>query len=340
MKHWRNNRSMRGLLALTVVCATVVTPPQVALAQADRVVGMADLTPEVERAIDRGLVFLAQSQQSDGSWGGPAQTSLALMAFMLKGYFPDPGRPDRYGKQLELGLRYLLSQSEIHGGYLGGNMYHHALGTLALAEIWGMSPHPEIRQRLKFAVEVTLRAQNEAGGWRYQPVPVDADTSVTAMVVVSLAAAHEAGILVPAESMDRAMRYITGMQVDSGGFAYTQPRGRPGFPRSAACVLALQLGGRRDSDAVARGLAYLWQMPADEALSSRHFAYAQYYAVQAMYQAGEDHYQRWYPGIREILLRQQRDNGSWDGQHGAAYNTAMAILVLGVPYRYLPIYQR
>ncbi|MEX0652655.1 MAG: prenyltransferase/squalene oxidase repeat-containing protein [Phycisphaeraceae bacterium] len=323
-----------------MAAAPLVALTRPAHAQEDAsMVGVAELSPEAERAIDRGLAYLLANQQADGSWGGPAHTSLALMAFMLKGYFPDPDQTDRYGPQLDRALNYLINQSRQHGGYFGGNMYHHALATLALAEAWGMSRHPNLRETLKAAVEVTLRAQHSSGGWRYQPMPNDHDTSVTAMVVVSLAAAHEAGILVPREAMDRATAYLIQCQTEEGGFGYRGPD-EPKFPRSAASVLALQLGGHRHDESVARGLAYLWETPVEEAFSDQYFFYAQYYAMQAMYQAGEGYYQQWYPRIQGLLLQGQRDDGSWNDSHGRSVGTSMAILVLGVPYRYLPIYQR
>ena len=37
--------------------------------------------------------------------------------------------------------------------------------------------------------------------------------------------------------------------------------------------------------------------------------------------------------------RQQRD-GRWDSPHGGAYATGMSLIVLQMPYRLLPIYQR
>jgi hypothetical protein len=58
-----------------------------------------------------------------------------------------------------------------------------------------------------------------------------------------------------------------------------------------------------------------------------------------MYQAGEGYFQDWYPEIRNVLVAQQAKDGSWGGGRGE-YSTPMAILILGVPYRYLPIYQR
>jgi hypothetical protein len=49
--------------------------------------------------------------------------------------------------------------------------------------------------------------------------------------------------------------------------------------------------------------------------------------------------------MHEVLLRNQKSNGSWlgggyDANFGPNYCTAMAVLALTVEYRYLPIYQR
>jgi hypothetical protein len=72
-----------------------------------------------------------------------------------------------------------------------------------------------------------------------------------------------------------------------------------------------------------------------------HFFYGQYYAVQAMWHAGGDHWQRWYPQIRDALVKDQRDDGSWpDSSVCTEYGTAMACIVLQIPNNYLPIFQR
>ena len=62
------------------------------------------LTPEVQEAISKGLVFLSKTQKQDGSWGDKhpvADTSLALMSFMLQGHVPGRGS---YGDPMERGL--------------------------------------------------------------------------------------------------------------------------------------------------------------------------------------------------------------------------------------------
>ena len=77
-----------------------------------------------------------------------------------------------------------------------------------------------------------------------------------------------------------------------------------------------------------------------------HYFYGQYYAVQAMYLAGGTYWQQWYPSIRDQLIgsnrtsSMQQADGSWDSTHGASYGTAMSLIILQVPHRYLPVLQR
>ncbi len=304
-------------------------------------VRIAELDARTERGIENGLRHLAKRQRADGSWGGSnyraAVTSLVLMSFMLKGHFPDKGE---HGKMLDKGLKYLLKRLKSGGGYTGGSMYEHGLTTLALSEAWGMSQRKDIRDALKKAVDVILRSQNSQGGWRYRPVPEDADLSVTVMQIVALSSAREAGIYVPDKTIERASRYVLKLQHPGGGFGYSSPAA-PGFARSAAGVMSLLMCGQHKSKAVTKGLAYLHEQPKKVFTTERFFYYGHYYAIQAMYQAGQSHYQKWYPKIRDALLKKQRADGSWSGGGGGAeYSTAMAILILGVPYRFLPIYQR
>ena len=332
----KRTASFRALAV--VVAACVVPAPAICAAESNATAGTAELTPETERAIEKGLEWLIKTQNEDGSWGTykTASTALGLMAFMVKGYFPE--RPP-HGENLSKAVDFLLRQSQTQRGYMGTSMYEHGLATLALSEVWGMSNRAGIREALKLAVDVILRAQNPQGGWRYNPAPTDADISVTVMQVVALASAKEAGIFVPDTTIQKAVAYVTSCQhQQTGGFAY-QPGGGPGFARTAAGVMSLMMCGRRDSDAAKRGRDYLINQPQNVFESADgYYHYAHYYAIQAMYQAGDEYYQQWYPKIRDSLLKKQAAEGNWPGGHGIG--TQMAILILGVPYRFLPIYQR
>ena len=334
--------------ALGVLLFTVPAPLLLAQSDAgtsDDAVGYAELTPDAEAAIERGLRFLASTQNPDGSWGQTyrgAETALALMAFMVRGEFP--GRGPR-GDQLDRGLQFLLARSRANNGYLGDvrqGMYEHGLATLALSEVWGESDRDEVGDALKAAVQVIFKSQNKEGGWRYAPQPRDADLSVTVMQIVALASAKEAGVLVPDEVLEKAAAYVLRCQTGDGGFAY-QPGGSTGDARTAAGVLSLQMVGMGDTPACRRGLRYLIDKKSNTLRGGSHYYYSHYYAIQGMYQAGDQTYQYWYPDVRDALLQRQQADGGWhDGGSGTspAYGTSMSILILGVPYRYLPIYQR
>ena len=97
-------------------------------------------------------------------------------------------------------------------------------------------------------------------------------------------------------------------------------------------------------EAIERGLDYLVRtaMPGSGGGPGHaHFYYGHYYAVQAMYLAGGEWWSRWWPAMRSELIRRQASSGGWvDHQIGSAYATAMSLIILQMPKRYLPIFQK
>jgi squalene cyclase len=308
------------------------------------------LKPQTQAAIDKGLAWLAARQTDDGSFGGSgygrnvAVVSLAGMAFLSSGSTPGRGP---YGQQVSRCLGYALAAAD-ESGFIcepahtsHGPMYDHGFATLFLAECYGMSPDSDIRDKLARAVRLIVSTQNPDGGWRYQPKANDADLSVTICQVMALRAARNAGIYVPNETIDRTIDYVKRSQNADGGFMYMLTGGPSRFPRSAAGVVALYSAGIYEGDEIKRGLEYLMHhLPAAEDFRDTHAMYGQYYAVQAMWQAGGEHWQKWYPAAHDVLLRLQQDDGSWMDLIAPEYGTAMACIILQMPNNYLPIFQR
>ncbi len=161
------------------------------------------------------------------------------------------------------------------------------------------------------------------------------------MQLVALRAAASAGITVPKRVIDMATNYVRSCALPEGGFAYMPGTGGPGYGRTGAGVCSLEVGGDYDSPEVLAGIRYLQANKNAEDRDRAHYLYGLYYAAQGMYQAAEPkQWERWFPVIRDELLKAQHADGHWDGEAGETYGTSMAILVLSVPYRYLPIYQR
>ena len=353
MKHYSITKTLVATLtAATFVSASVQPVRAQDEGSGEQVVGVVRLTPEVRTAITKGLDYLAKEglQKADGSWGSGqndvAETSAALMAFMLKGYIP--GRGGRYGVVMENGLTYLINKGKAQRGFLGtpnnhAGMYEHGLAVLALSEAWGQSKNPQVGTALRAGVDIILRAQSSLGGWRYSPLPSDADLSMTVMQLVALNSAHESGIQVPTATIDKAVKYVKSCQdiEGSGGFKYMPGGGEVGFARSAAGVMSLIMTGQRNTKEAQKGLAFLKAYP-DKKFEKGYprFHYAHYYAVQAIYQSGEMDFQKWFPKIAATVVSMQAPDGSWSGEGGPAFATGMSILIIGVPYRFLPIYQR
>lgn len=312
-----------------------------------------ELTGEVLAAVDRGLEFLARSQNDDGSFGrsGGYQghagiTALAGLAFMSQGNLPDHGK---YGPNVRKCLDFILTHTGRSGFIAGGAgsvshgpMYGHCFATLFLAEVYGMSPNPELREKLNRAVDLIVRTQNDQGGWRYQPVKFDADISVTIGAIMALRAARNNGIKVPRVTIDKAIDYVKKSQNPDGGFSYTLGSRWSAFPRSAAGVCSLFNCGIYTGKEVDAGLKYLMgQAPGTGGVqNSGFYFYGHYYAIQAMFIAGGNYWKNWWPAISGELVKKQSTDGSWSGTAGKEYGTAMALIILQVPNRYLPILQR
>lgn len=312
-----------------------------------------EMTPELEIAVSRGLEHLKGLQNDDGSFGRGRYgrhvgiTGLCALAFMADGHVPGRGK---YGETVKRALDF-VNEHATETGLLAaeatqGPMYGHGFAALFLGEIYGMSPDDDrTRDALMRAVQLIVNSQNDEGGWRYNPVPYDADVSVTICQIMALRSARNAGVKVPKETIDAAVRYVKECQNADGGFRYMKELGGSAWPRTAAGIASLFYAGIYKDDAIDRGLEYLVQnaMPTGNGgpLGQAHYFYGHYYAVQAMYLAGGERWKRWWPAIRNELLARQENSGSWnDHQAGEAYGTAMALIILQMPKRYLPIFQK
>lgn len=308
------------------------------------------VTAAAERSIERGLKWLSAGQHDDGGFGsGPlrgnvAVCALAGMAMMSNGSTPGRGP---YGESLNRSIDYLLASAQPSGFITGpdanrGPMYGHGFATMFLAECYGMSPRPELREKLSNAVKIIVSSQNKEGGWRYQPVRADADVSVTVCEIMALRAARNAGLFVPNETIDRSIDYVKRSQNADGGFMYMIQGGPSAQPRSAAAVAALYSAGVYKGPEITKGLDYLMQFvpSGGVAKNENYYFYGQYYAAQALWQAGGKRWARWYPAVRDDLIARQHDDGSWLDPIGNECATAMALIVLQIPNDYLPIFQR
>ncbi len=312
------------------------------------------ITAGTQRSIDNGLAFLAARQHPDGSFGSGsvyrrnvAVTALGGMAFLSAGHTPGRGK---YGEHVQRAVDFLLSSAEPSGYIIRpdsaahGPMYGHGFATLFLAEVYGMTADDKVRVALKSAVQLIVNSQNKDGGWRYEPDGKDADISVTVCQIMALRAARNSGIAVPKGTIDLCVEYVRKAQNVDGGYRYQSGQAPlSAFPRSAAAIVALYSAGIYEGRELERGLQYIQRSTPEGDLRQYepHYYYGHYYAVQAMWHAGGQYWNNWYPAIRDELIARQLPDGSWpDSLVNNEYGTAMGCLILQMPNNYLPIFQR
>lgn len=338
------------LLLTTLICIAPAWGGEAAVPTAVA----APSTVQLEAAIDKGLAALVKLQDANGAIGeGAGITALGGMALLAGGHTPVRGQ---YNEACRKALRYVISRQDRASGYLGndyGNMYGHGFATLFLAECYGMEPSEPVRRSLEASIDLIHRSQNAEGGWRYQPVPVDADLSVTICQVMALRAAWNVGIggKPSVDASARAIAYVRRCATGGGGFAYTAgggswgTEGAEGVPRAAAGAMSLIGAGVHDLSDVHLGpsLRFIRRFVPGHLGSSNYFWYGQYYASQAMFHSPEaEDWERYWGQASAAILSRQAPDGTWPGVEGpgAAYGTAMALIILQIPNQYLPIFQR
>lgn len=325
------------MIALVAVCglSPVARSQDLPVRQDDSVPAQADLIYE------RGLQYLARSQNEKGSWNDSVGSEagvvgLCVAAFLAHGEDSNNGP---YSKNIRAGIDYILSQQNEKNGYIGSSMYNHAFATKALAESYGVLDNPKIAPALEKAVELIVSSQkkNRFGAWRYTPESRDADTTVTGCQMVTLFAARNAGVAVPDEAIKKGLVYLATCRSPEGDYGYTSASG--GKPTLTAIgSLCLSLAKERDSKGYQASLAYLRK---NIDYRDRFYPfYFEYYMSQALFHADEATWKEWNARNIRYLSTIQSSDGSFPGNQGTSFNTAGALLSLALNYRFLPIYEK
>ena len=313
-----------------------------------------------------------------GSWeaGEPryrtAVASLAGLAFLANGHLPGEGP---YGRAIERAMAY-VKPSMASDGYLGrgdrSGMYIHAICTLFGLSYLGMSREAATdteladwcRRSLRLIVEAqkVSRLDFARGGWRYTPYTDESDVSVTSWQLLVLHAARQCGYVIEEDGPDAAIRFINSAFVEqagtparaggAAGFVY-----RPGVSQdpepaaTGAAIFIKSLLERHADERVVKSLGFLGAYPPSWGGEQYggYFFFSAFYMTQGMFQIGDAAWEGYMAPMRGILVDHQAGDGSWpyppddvrqSQLAGAAYPTAMAVLILSLEKQYLPMYQR
>lgn len=351
------NCPARRLVSALTVCAWVLAVAQPARGQSSPVRPLpAGITPETHKAIDRGLAYLARTQDRQGSWSNRSQlnaypvamTSLAAIALMMDGNTTTQGR---YAQNVDRAARYVMSSVTSSGlisrpEFEPRPMYGHGFSVLFLGQLQGMTEDPqraqEIQDLLRNGVQLIGRAQSSQGGWIYTPDGRSDEGSVTITQVQALRSCRNAGVAVPKDVVDDAMQYLVASQNADGGIRYRLGTPGPSHPPlSAAAVCCWYNAGEYDNRHARMALEHAKQNLPPEAIMG-HDYYAHLYLAQALYIGRDPYWDEYFQRRRDYMLSQQQADGSFQSRDGVGdiYDTAIALIILQLPFNRLPIMQR
>jgi hypothetical protein len=314
---------------------------------------------DVDHAIARGLDWLAAHQSRMGHWNAAndhyptSMTALAGTAFLCEGSTATQGK---YAANVNKAVEYLVNRSRANG--LIGDptrddryTYGHGFAMLFLSQVLGEEEDAERREQLidvlTRAVIFTGRAQTDGGGWGYVSAKDGNgfdEGSTTITQVQGLRSCRNAGIPVPKEIVDKAVKYIKKCTGPDGGVRYNLAGagggGRP--PITAAAIACLFNAGEYDSEYVPKLLSYCHKNL--DNISNQgfgHWHYAHYYYSQVLYREGGKEWDAYRDKIFARIVSEAGPDGSWNQSYiGAVYTTATNLIILQLPKATLPIYQR
>ena len=315
------------------------------------------ITPQTQVAIKKGLDGLVKLQGADGAFTSDrdgqtypvAMTSLAGMALLANGNTPSRGP---YSENVGRIVEFLINSTQSNGLISGPtqehgySMYGHGFAMLFLSSCYGMETDDRTRDRMKSIINNAIKLTGSAssnGGWCYTPSSGD-EGSVTVTQMQGLRAASNAGFTVPKGVIEGGVHYLEMCKGPEGGICYSlNSLGASHLPISAAAVATLYNAGQYDSKLADSCLTYVsqqFEIQKDSFSKGGNDFYTHLYASQAFYQAGDKYWDKYFPGARDQLIKSQGSNGTWNGEVGQTFSTSIALIILQLPYKYLPIYQR
>jgi hypothetical protein len=334
-----------------------------------------------ESSVEAALRWLARHQEKDGHWanekfnedkvntnsaGNEGITGLATLAFLGAGYTHKAGQ---FADNVKRATEWLAKQQRADGRISkadGGNdpPYNHAIATLALAEAYGMTQDPALRESAQKAVDCVLAWQNPYSGWRYTPKAGDNDASVSGWMIMALKSAKIGGLKTDGAGFQGAVKYLDSVTDERTGHVGYGGKNRGRWQSmTSVCMLCKLLMGFDRSEAMLQkqGELLLTDPPDWKKMASRdegHSMYYWYYGTLAVFQLGGDRWTKWNEAMKKALLPNQCKGGPMDGtladKDGSwdpvdwlqaysgtrVYATAINALSLEVYYRYLPMYTK
>ena len=314
---------------------------------------------DLQRAVTRGLDWLASQQSRRGSWDvdgryPAAMTGMVGIAMLAEGSTITQGK---YAPNIRAAVDYFIAVSR-RNGLIGDGLpiddhytYGHGFGLLFLSQVFGEEEDEARREDLidvmTRAIQFCGEAQTKIGGWGYVSARDGNDFdegSTTITQVQALRGCRNAGLLVPREIIAKGIEYIRlcAIREGEGGIQYNIHGGGGRPPISAAAIVCLFDAGEYDDVFVPNLLRYVDRHLSNVGNTSDGFwHYAHYYYSQVKYRQGGREWEEYRNRLFRRLMSEQNNDGSWSrGPIGRVYLTANNLTILQLENNALPIYMR
>ena len=316
----------------------------------------ASYTRESEKAARKALDWLKKSVNRDGGCGVDiGQVSdigcscMVGLALMARGSTPIDGE---YRRELRKIRAFILqqvermpqdditSQTNTQLQRKIGRHAHSFFAALFLSEIIGLGTDPgQVQPALRKVVDAIVKAQSNNGDWGSESW---APTLGTVMGWVSLRAADFAGLSVggaPQKTADHLIEKMGRNLNRNSGWMHDLYKNASGI----RVLYAMQMEDKQITKKAfgdALKLVSKDNTPFTQAGGEEFLAF--HLITDTMLKKGGKDWNKWFPVVRDKLIKVQNNDGSWTGHHcitSRTFCTAAAVLVLTAPYRYLPISQ-
>ncbi|MGE0430810.1 MAG: VIT domain-containing protein [Planctomycetota bacterium] len=299
-----------------------------------------------------------------------ATTGLALLAFLGAGYTHTEGE---FATPVKLALRYLKAVQDNDGAFDTTNrhdplfVYGHAIGTMAMAEAYGMTGANMLKGPAQKGVDFIASCQNHDDargylGWGDGIKVLPSNTIITGWNALALKSARIADLDVPQHCWDGAITHLSDVTGKVDGDAKTWntkkhetsvARGETTDAMSIMVRMFVSQDAALRNDPTMRDLAKRLTRPdvlpviGDAPTRDLQFLL---FTTLALFQMGDTWWKTWETPIGDALINTQRIKpadvhhrayGSWDSSstgaafaNGRVYATAINALTLETYYRY------